>query len=694
MRAFLLAIGLGFGVFAGMAWYLDLLPEGATGSPHTTEPQDGEVKGARELGAELYESAPLLAPVADPAGPGQLKDPIVIEGHNVVLEKQEVPGKRAGQLLFIGEDVPEGAPLPAGLVYTAKIFQGGNVVVKRYRPLEEGARVTEDQMVAMLDCSLAFNDWMSKKAKIDAGRADYNAAIRTKLEAQDRLNRLDRILINTRPGFFVSAEEYGGARLTRDRYAAEEQAKKAALTQMEIDADQAQIILREHEIRNKIPGVSILKTIYKHRGEAVKEQEAILQLYNIDWLRAEGLIEVQYLDQLREGMKVSLEPVEEQPPLRVLNEHRGAVTSVAVSGAARDLLIVSGSLDGTARVWSPAQGRALRVLHHGAAVRAVACSPEGARRRWLLTGCADGALRLWVLDKGSERPDWDSRMGETANPHRDAISALAFSPDGAWFATGGEDNTIALWQSADCKLLYTFDAEHGVGSPHQGAITALHFTPQCQLVSASRDNTLRVWGLRRQGAHLIGEQFAGRGGSVGNLGVSKDGQWALLDKGKMLQVLSLADRRIQGIVQNVSSATPFEALALFSPDARLLLTAGAPEGRLQLWRAPTDGKRGFELRQFATGERSPVTCAAFAPDGALAVSGTKDGYVYLWSVPDRDKISRHRMENLKLTLIERSLDASTRQARIGVNVQNPINSEYPLGRLIPGRPVHIVIEPE
>jgi hypothetical protein len=63
-------------------------------------------------------------------------------------------------------------------------------------------------------------------------------------------------------------------------------------------------------------------------------------------------------------------------------------------------------------------------------------------------------------------------------------------------------------------------------------------------------------------------------------------------------------------------------------------------------------------------------------------------------VPNRDKVDRHRMENLKLTLIDRTLEASTRQARIGVIVQNPISDEYPAGRLIPGRPVHIVIEPE
>src|SRR5207244_3133008 len=92
----------------------------------------------------------------------------------------------------------------------------------------------------------------------------------------------------------VPVEDYSAAVLTRDRYKYEEEAKKVGVTAARIDAEQAHIIYQEHEIRDKIPGTSIIKTIYKHRGEAVKEQDPIMQLFNIDRLRAEGLVEVQY----------------------------------------------------------------------------------------------------------------------------------------------------------------------------------------------------------------------------------------------------------------------------------------------------------------------------------------------------------------------------------------------------------------
>ncbi|KAG5363388.1 F-box-like/WD repeat-containing protein TBL1X [Yarrowia sp. B02] len=58
-------------------------------------------------------------------------------------------------------------------------------------------------------------------------------------------------------------------------------------------------------------------------------------------------------------------------------------------------LVVSASLDGTARVWLPENGRCLAVLAlHESAIFAMEVSPD---RKWLATGGMDGVLVLWDL---------------------------------------------------------------------------------------------------------------------------------------------------------------------------------------------------------------------------------------------------------------------------------------------------------
>ena len=50
-------------------------------------------------------------------------------------------------------------------------------------------------------------------------------------------------------------------------------------------------------------------------------------------------------------------------------------------------------------------------------------------------------------------------------------------------------------------------------------------------------------------------------------------------------MLTLPERLTEAVLENPAEATQFSTFALFSPDARLILTASAGEGRLQLWRA-------------------------------------------------------------------------------------------------------------
>jgi WD40 repeat protein len=239
--------------------------------------------------------------------------------------------------------------------------------------------------------------------------------------------------------------------------------------------------------------------------------------------------------------------------------------------------------------------------------------------------------------------------------------------------------------------LYRFDAAHGVDNPPQGQVTALSFTPQCRLVAACRDNTLRVWELCELGARPVGT-IADRSGTVPLLGVSQDGRQMLFDQGKTLRVLSVPDSGNVAAVKKPASATPFDTLALFSPDGALILTAGAAEGRLQLWSAPSADRRAFEVRVLSSTDRSNVTCAAFAPKDAavggrsFAASGTREGQVMVWSLPTAKEIDEAPVAGT-LTLVDTALEPGARQARVGVEIDNANN------RLSPGKQATVVVTP-
>jgi WD40 repeat protein len=611
---------------------------------------------AKAPGGLLYNALtkPLVAlqtPAAPAAPARRVREPIVIPNSRLaVIDKVDVPAQRDGVLSFIGIEVkkgekvaPEDSPVEINGV--------------QFRRLKEGDRVEANQLVAMVDETLARADYAIKAAKLKSAEADDKAAVRLRDEYKARWDT--QVKLKAQVGGATSTEDVRAAQASYEKAYYEAVSKREAIAVAEQEVNQARKTLEMYEIRCKIPGT--VKTLYKHGGESVKNLESVLQIQNYDKLRVEGMVGIQYVQDFRKLKEVVIEPTYRDSPSELFYGHRLDINCVAVS---KDAKIVSGSEDNMAMVWECGSPEPRRILRHPSAVRAVACTPPTAEANWCLTGMMNGRSWIWDLkDKDSSQP-----IVELKGQQRGPIKCAAFSPNGKICATGDELGTITLWNAATGEWLYDLTG-------HRTMVTALHFTPDSHLVSASRDNTVRFWRLNeKSGEELKDDMIRRRSSAVGQLGVSPDGKKVLDEQGNEMRILSLEKGTIDGILVNPSQASTFRTVALFSPvDARVVLTTSVgSDGTLQLWR--TEKLHSYELRELISGDIAKVNCAAFAPNGAFVVAGIKDR-LYVWTMPTKEEIENQL--TAAITNIESIVESSESKVRIMAEFTNP-----------PSRPLH------
>lgn len=147
---------------------------------------------------------------------------------------------------------------------------------------------------------------------------------------------------------------------------------------------------------------------------------------------------------------VRLWDVERARALKTLSAHKQSC--VGVDYSPDGTLLASGGDDSAIRYWRASDGAPLRNVDNGHHVDKVVFSRDG---KWLASGGHPHGMigELWHEATGGGGEGDAVRLWRTSDgalvaglPHPDDVYWVAFSPDGHWLVTSGEDNRFRLWR--------------------------------------------------------------------------------------------------------------------------------------------------------------------------------------------------------------------------------------------------------
>ena len=209
---------------------------------------------------------------------------------------------------------------------------------------------------------------------------------------------------------------------------------------------------------------------------------------------------------------VQLLNVTTRQPVRTLDGVAGKVNALGFSADGTMLFAAAGDagMGGIAYQWKVADGALVRKFEgHRDALYALALSPDG---QTLATGSYDQKIRLWSVANGTEL--------KTLSGHNGGVFGLSFRPDGKVLASASADRTVKLWEVATGKRLDTF-------SQPLKEQTAVAFSPDGKSVAAGGvDNRIRIWTVSadaQEGTNPLRLTRFAHEGAILNLIFSADG---------------------------------------------------------------------------------------------------------------------------------------------------------------------------
>ncbi|VTU01420.1 (myosin heavy-chain) kinase : WD40 repeat-containing protein OS=Haliscomenobacter hydrossis (strain ATCC 27775 / DSM 1100 / LMG 10767 / O) GN=Halhy_6675 PE=4 SV=1: WD40: WD40: WD40 [Gemmataceae bacterium] len=268
--------------------------------------------------------------------------------------------------------------------------------------------------------------------------------------------------------------------------------------------------------------------------------------------------------------------------------------------------VVTGSTDGTARVWDAKTGKELLKFDSGHfSIAMAAVTPDGQRVAVAQRDAAKnaGTVRVWDLKSGKQALSIDADVQKVFN--------VAYSPDGAKLATAGTNGGVfkdggraVIWDATGKELV--------VLKGHDGVVLSVEFSSDgTRLLTLDESSYVRVWDVK-SGEQLL--KYRPPSWYNHSCAFSPDGAHFVAGGMKDVQVV---DAKTGDVVQTFKGHARPVSYVAFSPCGTRLVTS-CWDGVGRVW----DVKTGKELFVLAAPANHNLRPLAFTPDGTRIAAGT------------------------------------------------------------------------
>lgn len=324
--------------------------------------------------------------------------------------------------------------------------------------------------------------------------------------------------------------------------------------------------------------------------------------------------------------------------------HTGQISSIAILP---DGGIVSGSYDGTMRIWA-ADGKQLALCQHAGLVSKIMVLSNGL----IVSSSLDNNLYVWSADgrylatcQGHEKqlcylaelPDdtivsaaydgtvriWTIQGRQKALcQHEGLVSSIAITSTGE-IVTGSSQGIISIWR-ADGELLRCWEA-------HEKSVEDIAITFDNRIVSCSADTTIRIWDMR---GNQVGLGKAHKG-TVQAITITPDGKIVSISIDHIAHIWDLKGQHLGEFEVHVKDTFP----AIKLRDGKIIF--GTKNSYARVW--DTSGLR------LATCQNSRHTSAIAATYRGIVALGSKDNSISIWdtSLPLSESASREVWKHIQ-----------------------------------------------